>query len=180
MDIGFWKDLADTVQGFTVFAVAIGGSVLYLLRRQRFPRAKIEQTIHHRSIDAERLLLFVVVTITNCGEVRIRMEDGVTWVRKIMPGAPEFLDDPKMGESLVKCGVGYLIGEKNADIIAGLTEIEPGEEQEFCFEFILPSDVQTLAIYSHFGNVKKRKGDLGWNRTTWYQVHSTEENRRKK
>src|SRR6266542_1724160 len=123
MDIGFWKDFADTLQGFTVFAVAIGGGVLYLLRGQRFPRATIEQTIHHRQIDAKRLLLFVVVTLTNCGEVRIRIEDGVTWVRKIMPGAAEFLDDPKMGESLVKCGVGYLIEEKNANIVAGLTEI---------------------------------------------------------
>src|SRR5437868_3579138 len=106
MDIGFWKDLADTLQGFTVFVVAIGGAILYLLRRQRFPRAKIEHTIHHTRIDADRLLLFVVATLTNLGEVRLRLEDGVTWVRKIMPGAAEFLDDPKMRESLVNCGVG--------------------------------------------------------------------------
>jgi hypothetical protein len=84
----------------------------------------------------------------------------------------KFLDDPNMRESLAKCGVGYMIEEKSANIVAGLTEIEPGEEQEFCFEFIIPSNVQTVAIYSHFGNVKKRKGDLGWNRTTWYEIAS--------
>ncbi len=49
-----------------------------------------------------------------------------------MPGAAKFLDDPKMHESLVNCGVGYSPegGEKSANIVAGKTEIEPGEEQE--------------------------------------------------
>jgi hypothetical protein len=89
MDIGFWKDLASTFQGFTVFIVALVGGIMYLKRRQRFPRAKIEHTIHHTRIDADRVLLFVVATITNCGEVRIRLEDGVTWVRKIMPDAAQ-------------------------------------------------------------------------------------------
>ena len=160
------KDIAQIGQSLVIIAVAIGGGFLYLRRRQRFPRAKMTHEIRHKRITENQIVLLLVVTIVNIGEVIIRLKKGEAWIRQLKP-AEEFLKD-KSGEELQECTIGYLIAEKKADCTD--VEIEPNEEQEFCFEFLLAHDVEALSIYSHFENERKSKKQIGWNKMSWYDV----------
>ena len=49
---------------------------------------------------------------------------------------------------------------------AGPGEIEPGESEEFAFDFILPATVETILVYAYVGNTLK--DNLGWGLTTLY------------
>jgi len=125
--------------------------------------------IEHKRISDSKVLLRVIVMVANGGEVLIRAKRGFVWVQQVMPGAEEFLSlaEPEVVNG---CHVRWpLIGERDAEL-SELVEIEPQEEQEFCFEFLLPSDIETLSIYSHFENAKKKKTQLGWNKTSMYEV----------
>jgi len=161
------KDVADIAQSFAVFAVAVGGAWLYLRRRQRFPRARMTHDIRHKRISDSATAIFVIVTVRNLGEVIVRLQKGFTWIRQITP-ADDFLAE-LTEENRDRCDMGWgLLANKQADCAD--VEIEPNEEQEFCFDFLVGSHVQSVSIYSHFENERKRKRKLGWNKTTWYDL----------
>lgn len=165
----FWKGIAEIAQSVAVFAVAAGGALLYLRRRQRFPRARMTHQILHKQICNEQVLVLVVVTIANLGEVIIHLKKGFTRIRQVTPGAAEFLAECEP-EKLRGCDLGWLmIDEKHADL--SHVEIEPNEDQDFCFEFIVPSRAETISIYSHFENQKKTTREIGWNKTSWYELN---------
>lgn len=163
------KDVADIAQSIAVFCVAVGGAWLYLRRRQRFPRAKMSHDVRHKRVSDQQTAILVIVTIANLGEVIIRLKKGFSWIRQITP-ANDFLAQ-LTEENRNRCDMGWgLLTEKRAD--CEHVEIEPNEEQEFCFDFLVDSDVQTVSIYSHFENERKTKRKLGWNKTTWYDLTS--------
>jgi len=165
----FWKGLADIAQSVAVMAVAVGGALLYLRRRQRFPRARMAHQILHRRISEGQFLVFVIVAVTNLGEVIIRLTKGFTRIRQVTPGAAELLGECEP-DKLRGCDLGWLmIDEKLADLSD--VEIEPNEDQEFCFEFIVSSEAETISIYSHFENEKKTTREIGWNKTSWYDLN---------
>jgi hypothetical protein len=49
-------------------------------------------------------------------------------------------------------------------------EVEPGEIDEFHFDFVIPAHVQLVEIYSYIRNVKKQDREIGWNTTTVYSL----------
>ena len=49
-------------------------------------------------------------------------------------------------------------------------EIEPGEADEFIFDFVIDADVAKVQFYSHVENVKKFKRNVGWNTTIIYDL----------
>jgi hypothetical protein len=148
----------------------------YVRKRVRFPGAKVEHLINHWE-DAEHRFLRVTLRMTNTGNVMIPITEGFTWIQQMTP-----LPEPLHGTILAggnplqahTTEFGWtLIGERQLQD-EGIYEIEPGETDEFHFDFMIPKSVLRVLIYSHLQNQKKRGlfggKEIGWNLSTICEI----------
>src|SRR5260370_19913342 len=96
MSISEIKDIATIAQSAaTVIAIILGGWWTYsrfLKKREPYPRVKIEHHIFYKSIIKGKMLLSLGITISNIGNVWIRLESGEVKVSQILPPRDELLD----------------------------------------------------------------------------------------
>lgn len=63
-----------------------------------------------------------------------------------------------------------LLGEIDLSGKGQRCEIEPGEKEEFDFDFVIDSEIKSVVIYSYLKNRKKGLKEIGWNKTTIYDI----------
>jgi hypothetical protein len=169
--ITFWKDLSATVQSFVTVIAILGGVFLYLKRRQRFPRARITHQLTDKLLSDNKIVLRAVITVVNQGEVLLSLESGFIGVQQVVPCPQSLLDSIRTNNVFLK--------EKKTEAEWKLLthtdfidkrQIEPGEEEEFYFDFLLDAQIKTVIVYSYFKNKKIRRKELGWNKTTIYDL----------
>lgn len=170
-----WAGLAGT--GITALAVVIAGIwtyILFLSKRQKYPRAITTHKIVRRSLGSRKYLLRVTVAIRNGGDVLLNLVSGEVRVHQILPIAPELEDLLGKGEDLIEKGRTHvdwpLLDSRGREWETGKFEIEPGETDEEHFDFILDNAIQTVEVYSYFKNEKKRDREIGWNLTTIHDI----------
>lgn len=147
----------------------------FLQRRERYPRAAMKHLIAHKALGHGKLLLRVSVRLRNIGEVLMLIERSETRIYQVAPMIPGELADSitqghdpvKPGESEVEWG---MIRSHDKVCDKGDIEIEPGETQDINHDFIVGSDVKTVAVYSYVVNEKKRARVLAWTLTTLYDL----------
>ena len=172
------KDFADTLHSlFTVLGIVVGGIWTYMLfvrKRQRYPRAEATHTITHKPLGHNRVLLHVTTSICNPGEVLLRLVSGFTRVQQLLPPPPEFLSTVKKGEDPVQQGATEypwpLVGERTWDWKTGPHEVEPGEKEEVHCDFVIADTLHSLEIYTYVKNEAKQSREIGWNLTTIYDL----------
>lgn len=169
-----WTEPAGDVA--QVFAFASGGLWAlqrYWREREKWPRADVGHVLAHRRLGDDTLVR-VTVRIENTGKVLLRLINVRTDVYRVLP-----LDEA----TRARLETGTLVDDAHEAQwtcldsherrwAAGEVEIEPGESDEFGFDFFVPSDVTVVSVYSYVSNVSKRKRSLGWGRTTLYDVGS--------
>jgi len=185
------SDVASSVA--TIVALVVGGIWAYwafVRERTRWPKARLELVLTHRRLTEETTLLHVKAKIHNAGRglmtlTRIRMD-----VYRVRPltGAAE----RKLAGGCLKAK-----GETAADWPfleqgeflwggdSGRTppEIEPGENDEFGSDFLLPSDLESVHVYVYVENAArkrvrrigrwndgKQRKPLGWCVTAYYDL----------
>ena len=86
------QDFHDTFQGlaglFTVIAIIIGGYwalFQFNITRTRYPRADLTHQISHRPIPNSKMLLTVILTIRNQGQVGLNVRSGFTRIQLMVP-----------------------------------------------------------------------------------------------
>jgi hypothetical protein len=171
------KTIVDIVQGsVTVAAVFVGGAWSYRLfvrKRQPFPRARLEHQVSHYQRKDGAVLISVKVTVINTGETLLRLTEGETTIRQVLPlsaraqAAPIDLPPPLRS---VTVGWSLLAREPEAWGDEPL-EIEPGNRDELHYFFPLPAGSQVLLIRTFFANGRARDEGSGWNVTTVYDLH---------
>ena len=143
------------------------------LYRNRFPRAKVT----HRVFDwpaGERRIVRGVVRVENVGNVIVPLRCIRGVLTQILPvplDVATALDgrrDPVERDSTEV--VWDTLGDRNKDFSKEGCEIEPGEADEFIFDFVVNADVTKVQFYSHIENVKKFKRNVGWNTTLIHDV----------
>lgn len=172
------KDFADIVHSFfTVVGIVVGGIWTYMLfikKRQRYPRAKTTHTITHKPLGHNLVLLHVAINISNPGEVLLRLVSGFTRVQQLLPPPPEFIAAIKKGEDPVRQkDTEYpwpLVGERTWDWEKQPHEVEPGEDEEVHCDFVIPDTLRALEIYTYVKNEAKPSREIGWNLTTIYDL----------
>ena len=182
MTLSEWRELAQIVQSVvTVIAIVAGGFWgywLFVKNRQRYPRAQIEHTIFHSAIADNKLLLHVIVTVTNPGNVLLSLVSLDARVQRILPASSEFVESIGKGIDPVAEGKSEiewpLIGSREIDLRKDRYEIEPGESQGIDCEFVLADNVELVAIYTYLKNVSKRGREIGWDLTTVYSLSESE------
>ena len=174
MEYGDFKNLTSGLQSIvTIIAFVIGGGWAlwtFVLRRQRYPHITTEHTISHWKLDKGNLLLHVAVQLSNVGQVMFSPVYGVVRVQKILPLEDDMQQALAQGYDLVEEGEEevpwpLIAPERKYIRQPGKIEIEPGENFDIYFDFVILTDeVRTIAVYSHFLNSMK-KGNRGWSRT---------------
>jgi len=164
------KNLADALQAVaTAAALAVGGVWTYLLfvrRRQKYPRAELTHTWHHALITHDKRLLRVGLSISNIGDVLIPLQHGELRLRQIVPPYPEVMQAATSGKDPVRKDSSEfewpVVGIREWNWSEGSVEIEPGEKDIYHSDFILDAAIKTVEIASYFENTAKRRKGIGW------------------
>ena len=170
-----------TIVNLTIasFAIIAGGSfAFYRLEAFRTfqPHLTIAHKISHRAISAEYVHIAVTATLHNSSKVKIDIREGFFLWQRIAPLPNEDVE-ALYNQVFANKESGYIpwavgdaierIWNKN-DVI-----VEPGEtHQEIC-EFIISTDVASIAIYTYFYNPKFSKyadSAQGWGATSFYDI----------
>lgn len=163
----------------TMIVIVVGGIWTYLLfvrKRQKYPRANIIHRVEHWPISGGKTLLRVVVNISNKGEILLSLVSGFTRVQQMMPWPPELLESIKHDEEFVKEGQAEaewpLLHQRDLAFEKGEREIEPGETDELALDFVIDSKVQIVVLYSYLKNKRKWWREIGWNTTSIHDLRS--------
>jgi hypothetical protein len=181
MDLCKVKDIAEMIQAIvTSLAIIVGGIWTYLLfvrRRQKYPRAILHHDVAARFLGDGLLLVHVAATITNTGEVLLRLVSAETRVQQILPPPTDFMSLAKSGQDPVEGGQTEvrwpLLCERRTSYAEGSFQIEPGECDSIHYDFFVNNEVRTLEIYTYLKNQKIRERDVGWSATTLFDIQSS-------
>lgn len=174
-----WVDIAQSV--VTIVAVIVGGLWTYdvfIKERHDYPHANVEQKITHLTLPDKENLLRVGLDLTNTGNSLMAIDQSIVRVQQILPlasCAAEPCAASQMKEALANVDRNEdrftwpLIAERNMTFKPS-AEIEPGEKQSFDFEFVTPSNVRAVRIYTYFRNEQKSKRgtEIGWTASSYY------------
>lgn len=158
-------------------ALAIGGWWTYkkfFQKREDRPRATLSHQVTHFDIDRDHRLVRVQEQVTNAGEVLLTLSKRETRIQQVFPIDEEavgFLDAGEQEVPWPQLCPPHIVEDEDSP-----PEIEPGENDHFEHDFIIPADVEIVQIYSHFSNVSREEGDnRGWSQTT---IHSLRDENR--
>ena len=182
-----WLELLQAVQlVVTIGAILIGGLWTYLLfvrKRQKFPRASVTHRVAFEPVDDQKLLLRATVVIANKSEVLLSINHGDIWVQHVMPWPEMAAKAPIDGDKAEKkTELDWpILGERLLDDSKDRWELEPGETEELHFDFLLKRPLEVVQLYSYFRNSKKRLRprfrrpwgilrEIGWNTTTLHAL----------
>jgi len=165
-------------------AIVVGGIWTYLLfikHRERYPRATIEHIVQHRCLTDSHTLLRIEMRVSNTGKVLMPLAQGFVRAHTILPCDNQTLESLVCRKDETECynppeGVWPLIGQAN--IPEGPHELEPGESENFPFDFVIGREVQCICIYSYLSNRKKSKGkhEIGWSTSTIHDLATNNTN----
>lgn len=159
----------------TVAALTIGGWWTYsrfFKNRSGKPKADISHSVEDRRLTGNDLLVRVVIRLQNTGSVLLPIERLRCEVSQVDPPGSEALERLNRRELITDeyaadLGCIRCYEEKKQE---GEVRIEPGEDDTFPFDFVVPADLKTISIYSHIGNSSEKKKEIGWSLTAFYDL----------
>lgn len=197
MNLDAIKQLVEIAQGITtITAIVVGGFwsyKIFIQKRQRYPRVKIEHHIICRSISSEnrRTLLSLDVVISNSGDVLLSLQSGEIFIKQLLPLPDKILKPYNQGENLDGEQItGWKMIAFRAEkwesnkkkeprmkrIMKALgisypsgIEIEPGEIEQLHYDFFISNNVRSILVYSYFRNIQKSHR-VGWSLTTTHDI----------
>lgn len=185
------KDIAELLKdAVEITAVIVGGIWTYWLfvqKRERWPKADLKHRICSWPISGDRQLIRIGVDIKNVGEVLLEIRRGFTEVYQLKPW-PNELTTPVIKEinfrhpggtefKWAKLAFLTLDGKPTEKKSANEEwpepdgyDIEPGENEELFFDFIIPAGVELVSVYSRTENALLANREFGWNLTTIFNT----------
>ena len=181
----FLKKLVDLVLPIvTIIAIIISGIWtynLFIIKRENYPHANIEQRLSHIALSDSINLLRLEIQLSNTGNSKLVLKKSIIRIQQILPVLPCAEPEP--------CAVNQvntalkeiirkedrfswpLLSERNK-IFPESFDIEPGEKDVIDFEFVIPLKVEAVRVYSYFQNEKKINGanEVGWSISTYYDL----------
>ncbi len=180
MDFELLKNISGVIQTtIAILALIVGGIWtyrLFVLKRQRYPKADIEHDFKLVKLTENKNLLIVTVTLKNSGEVVIHLKKGEVRVLQILPLQTDDLAALKTGNDLKKVMIDKIETDRNlwpTEVIpwpelsfAQLTQpriVEPGNLEQINFDFVIDNTVKVVRIQSFCRHVmfnQKKKMNL--------------------
>jgi len=174
--LGKVKDIAGIFQAVaTTIAISAAG-IWFFCQGIHSPKANVSHLVTHRQISDDWNWVHVAVTIKNVGQRPITLKYGKVRIQKIYPLETKIhkqLLNMKNPVSEKSCVVDW--PEPCKPLTPPLDcNIWPGEEERLEFEFIIPTTIETVKIYSFFE--KQKTPQLGWSETTIYKLAKNNKN----
>ena len=174
------SDSARLFQAVGAVTVIFVGGVFAYWRLQIFrtfqPHLTISHEISHRFIGDSYVHIAVTANLHNNSRVKIELREGIFALLQISPVSDEqvedLYDDVFVRGELIDLQWPFL-GEVEHTFEEGQLIIEPGGSHFMTSEFIVPSNIRSVLIYTYFHNVERsqRAGVAEvWDRTTFYDV----------
>jgi hypothetical protein len=196
------KDAFEALKNLAEILAIIIGAIwtlyFFSLKRQKYPRAKLEQKAHWWLLTEGKIAVRVTVTIHNKGEVLLKLASGFTWVQQVKPLLKDFKDTLISGGDPVKDNeteIQWPLSGERHYFKCGKMEIEPGENDEVYSDFVIDSQAEKLLIYSHIenetksvmnwlkilnaGKIDSAGGGIGWNVSTLVDLSEQHNGNRK-
>jgi hypothetical protein len=169
------SDVASNV--VTVVALLVGAGWAgwaFLRERVRWPKADLELEVSHRQLTADEQLLHVKVNVENTGRSRIVLTELRVDVYRVLPLDEETKKSVRErnlvrgeGTEAAWPGVTAAIRQWAGEERPG---IEPGEGDEYCFDFVVPGTLRVAFVYVYVHNFMKKRRTMGWPATVLYDL----------
>ncbi len=161
------KDVASIIQSVLTIIAIIVAAIWFSMRAEATPKANISHTLKHEQITDKWTWVHVGVIISNPGVRRLELRHGTFRIQGITPLADVIKEKIQKGEAIIPKDDGIVkwptIGKifvnengkreviceneyENRDISI---DIDPGESQKVVVEFLVPSFLKAVRIYSH-------------------------------
>lgn len=184
-DLSKFKDLSEAVKNLvTAGGIIVGGLwtwLLFVKKREKFPRADLTHTLTHRVLAKGQRLLHLEVKIANIGEGLLSLVSAKAWVQQILPPPQEFLNALRKSEDPIKKGQTQYawpsLAERETDWQTNPIDIEPGENDQINYDFVVDPDAETIQIYTYFKNVQRKEREIGWHLTSVYDLRAMDQTR---
>jgi hypothetical protein len=182
------KDWVDVISKFVTMAAVVFGGIwtynLFIAERQHYPHANVEHNVTHVPLSPCATLVRVGVQITNSGRTKVLSSRAIIWVQRLRPlrpcedGAPcvkkelldNFKDATRTSDHFTWPAIGYRKSEA-----PGLLDLEPNEKEEQDYEFVIPSSIEFVRVYSYYRNDRKISPtgvDIGWRTSSYHNIAS--------
>ena len=116
----------------TIAAILVAGFWTYLLfirRRQRYPRAQISHSVHHKHLTSDGRILHITTGIKNLGEILLSIMSVEIRIQQVYPVHDRIKEQIDQGHDIVENGdteVAWpLLDERKTERAKDQFEIEP-------------------------------------------------------
>lgn len=176
-----FQAVAGGIESLTTAAgVVVGGFWAYrkfIRQRQGKPKCLISHQVSHRRMTGGRIVLSIDVVLANKGDALIEIRRVVLLIKQIIPPPANLLVGIETGAEVS----GWPVIASSASPTGELFSLlEPGEEAATHLDFILDASIGSVAVYTHCQDRTQVGGNIGWERTTIYDMPLPRRERRKK
>lgn len=158
----------------TIGAVLVGGFWTYMMfirRRSMYPKLRLTHTVYTRNIDEEHRFLRVTLTFENQSNVLVKIREITSRILQLEPWPDDIISPGlELGHNHASFEWPYV---DYRDIDPQKVEIEPGELDEYCFDYVVDREIKAVIFYSWIKNLRKRK--IGWQLSTPHNLDTSED-----
>lgn len=166
------KDYASILQSIATIAALIVAAIWFNYQDRAIEKIDTSHELECRKINDKFFWLGAKIRLENRGNVTAFLTKGKVRVQKILPLAKHIKKRIEDNESLIPSKELVVdwptIGPTVSDGFK--SEIRSGETDEFDVDFIVPSYVKSIKLYSYFGRVTDSK--LGWKHSSFHDLCS--------
>lgn len=155
---------------FTIVAIIAAG---YWFCKQGLwsPSANVSHYITHRKLNDDNTYIHVKVMVTNIGKAPIELTDdnNSIWLQQILPIDNSNVEISVKGNKYNMYTINWpKIKETEVYHPKPKHTIYPGENDKLFYDFIIPSKVKTIRVYSYYKN--NCDPNFGWSEATIYDL----------
>jgi hypothetical protein len=165
------KNWASLIQSIVTILAIIAAGIWFFWRGEASPKANIVHEVVHRQITDKWIWLHISTIISNVGKSSLEINSGIIRVQQILPLDQIISEKIKRNESPIDQEAMIVLWPQIGDTYSPKInmKIEPSENDRVKCEFIIPSYVRTIKIYSYFK--KAEDSTVGWSTATIYDFN---------
>jgi hypothetical protein len=163
------RDVFGTLQSALTIVGIIAAAWWFLFRAESAPKLTLEHAPAHYKLTEDWVWVYVAVEVTNLGERPVRLSSERVWLQKVLPVDPSIQAKFARDEPVINADGDVdwpLIGQP----FLGRSDVElyPQESHSISYEFLIPSYVTVVRIYSFY---QKQGSERGWQHSSLYDIH---------
>lgn len=167
------KQTLEIIQSVaTILALAVGaawGLHIYNEQREAHPQLNLDHNVHSFQLNEDYQMLHVAVAHENRGKTLIRLRGGDIRIQQVLPLSSTMAESLAQGTPLVPDGESTVPWPMLCRRVSEQAfELEPNETHEAVNDFIIPSYVTTVKVYTYYAHAQKY--GIGWTNATFHNL----------